>query len=85
MPAVGRAFWMSSGPTAPPAGTPRAVCAGPCPDGFGSSPWRRLQSKSGQPVPVPCHPHNKEVLPDVQREPPVFQFMPVASCPGTGY
>ncbi|XP_068793723.1 lebercilin isoform X2 [Struthio camelus] len=33
---------------------------------------RRLHHLSGQPVPVLCHPHSKEVFPQVQRELPVF-------------
>ena len=33
---------------------------------------------SGQPVPL----HSKNVLSDVQRESLVFQFVPIASCPG---
>ena len=40
---------------------------------------RRLHNLSGQRVPVLHHPHRKEVLPDVQRESPVFQFVPIAS------
>ena len=28
---------------------------------------------------------NKEMLLDVQREPPVLQFVPISSCPGTGH
>ena len=31
-------------------------------------------------MPVPGHPYSEKVFPDVQREPPVFQFVPVASC-----
>jgi len=41
--------------------------------------WR-LHNISGQPVPVLGHPHSEKVFPDVQRQPPVFQFVPVASC-----
>ena len=36
----------------------------------------RLHNLSGQPVPVLCDPHSKKVFPHVQREPPVFQFVP---------
>jgi len=46
---------------------------------------RRLHSPSGQPVPVLRHPQREEVLPYVQTELPVLQFVPVASCPVTGY
>ena len=34
-------------------------------------------------VPVLSHPHSTEVLPGVQGEPPVFQFVTMGSCPGT--
>ena len=37
----------------------------------------------GQAVPVLRHPHSKPALTDVHREPPVFQFVPNASCPVT--
>lgn len=29
-------------------------------------------------------PHSKNLFPNIQREPPVFQFVPIASCPITG-
>lgn len=48
-----------------------------CPDGFLVSP--NLKISPGQPVPEISHPQS-EVFPDVEREPPVFQFAPVA-CP----
>ena len=35
----------------------------------------RLHHLSGQPVPVLCHPHSKEVLPDVQTEPLMLQLV----------
>ena len=31
------------------------------------------------------HPYSKKVFPDVQREPPVFGFAPIASGPVTGH
>ena len=37
--------------------------------------WR-LHNHSGQPLPVVGHPHSKKVLPDVQTDPSVFQFVP---------
>jgi len=45
--------------------------------------WR-LHNLPGQPVPVLRHPQREEVLPHVQMELPVLQFMPVAPCPVTG-
>jgi len=38
-----------------------------------------------QPVALVNHPHSEKVFPHVQMEPPVFQFLPVASCLVTGY
>jgi len=46
---------------------------------------QRLHNLPGQPVPALCHPHSKKVFPDSQREPPLFQFVPIASCPVTGH
>lgn len=34
----------------------------------------------GQPVPMLSHPHMKEVFPDTQKEPPMFESVPTASC-----
>ena len=45
---------------------------------------RRLHNLPGQPVPVLRHPQREEVLPRVQMELPVLQFVPVAPCPVTG-
>jgi len=42
---------------------------------------RRLHNLPGQPVPVLYHPHREEVLPHVQLELPVLQFVPIAPCP----
>lgn len=54
------------------------------PAGFWRSPRRRLHNYSRQDIPVLHYLHITEVLPDVQRELLVFQFMPIASWPGTG-
>lgn len=43
-----------------------------------------LHNLSGQPVTVLSRLYS-EVLPDVQAEPPVFQFVPIASYPSTGH
>ena len=45
---------------------------------------RRLHNISGKPVPVLRHPQREEVLPHVQTELPVPQFVPIAPCPVTG-
>ena len=42
---------------------------------------RRIHSLSGQPVPVLHHPQSKDILPRVQLELPVLQFVLVAPCP----
>lgn len=44
----------------------------------------RLYHLSVQSVPVLCHLHSTEVLPDVHMGPPVLPFVLMASCPGTG-
>jgi len=46
---------------------------------------RRLYNLSDKPLSVVSQPNSKKVFPDVQREPPVFQFMPIASCPVSGH
>ena len=46
---------------------------------------RRLHSLPGQPVPVLRRPKREEVLPHVQTELPVPQFVPIAPCPVTGH
>jgi len=69
----------SSTPISAPAGTPRAGCPGSCPRGFWGSPRRRLHNLSGQPVPPFSHPHSKGMLPHVQVERSVFQFVSIAS------
>ena len=56
------------------AGSSTAGCTGPCP----------LHNLPGQPVPVLRHPQREEVLPHVQTELPVPQFVPIAPCPVTG-
>lgn len=65
------------------AGLVKARYAGPCPGVFEDMPRGRVHSLSGQPVPALCHMHITEVLPGVQRAPPVLCFVPIASCPVT--
>jgi len=45
---------------------------------------RRLHNLPGQPVPGLRHPQREEVLPCVQLELPLLQFVPVALCPVAG-
>jgi len=46
---------------------------------------RRIDNLSGLPVPVLRHPQSEEVLPHVQMELPILQFVPVAACPVAGH
>ena len=46
---------------------------------------RRLHSLPGQPVPVLRHPQREEVLPHIQTELPLLQFVPIAPCPVAGH
>ena len=46
---------------------------------------RRIHNLSGQPVAGLCHPQREEVLPHVQMELPVLQFVPIAPCPVAGH
>jgi len=46
---------------------------------------RRIHNLPGQPVPVLRHPQREKVLPHVQMELPVPQFVPIAPCPVTGH
>jgi len=46
---------------------------------------RRLHNLSGQPVLVLCHSHNQEVLPHIQMQFLLFQFVPIAPCPVAGH
>jgi len=46
---------------------------------------RRIHNLPGQPVPGLYHPQSKLVLPHVQMELPLLQFVPVAPCPVAGH
>jgi len=46
---------------------------------------RRIHDLFGQLVPVLRHPQSEEVLPHVQVELPVLQFVPTAPCPVAGH
>jgi len=46
---------------------------------------RRLHNLLGQPVPGLHHPQSEAVLPHVQLELPLLQFVPVAPCPVASY
>ncbi|NWW54203.1 SHAN3 protein, partial [Pedionomus torquatus] len=60
----------------PPQVAPSSIQPGLEPlQGWGS------HSFSGQPLPVPHHPHSKEVLPKIQSKSPLFQFKTLPPCP----
>jgi len=46
---------------------------------------RTLHNLPGQPVPGLRHPQSEEVLPHVQLELPLLQFVPIAPCPVAGH
>ena len=46
---------------------------------------KRSHNLPGQPVPVLHHPQREEVIPHVQTELPLLQFVPIAPCPVTGH
>ena len=79
---AGRAFCVPLCPCVPapaPAAPPRAGCPGPWPGGFWRAPGRRPHSLWAACASAPSP------ATDVQREPPGLQFVPMASCPGTGH
>jgi len=45
----------------------------------------RIHNLPGQPPPGLHHPQSEEVLPHVQTELPLLQFVPVAPCPVAGH
>jgi len=82
---VGRELCESSGPTTlPKQGHLEQAAQDLLQAGFEYLQRRRLHNSSGQAVPVLCHPKSKEVLPHVQTELPMLQFVPVAPCPVAG-
>ena len=79
---VGRGLWDSSSPKQFHLEQAAQDCVQV---GFEYLQRRRIHSCSGQPVPVLCHPQSKEVLPHVQMELPMLQFVPIAPCPVAGH
>lgn len=58
-------------------------CSGSCPDGIWISPRRYIHKRAGKCVPVLSL--TLKGSPDVQREPPTFWFVAIASGPVTGH
>ena len=76
---VGRDLCGSSSPTLlPKQGLPQQAAQDIVQMGLEYLQRRRLHNPSGQPFPVLCHPQSEEVLPHVQTELPMLQFVPVA-------
>ena len=83
---VGKDFCGSSGPTTLlKQGHLELAAQGYVHKAFECPQGGRLHNLPWQPIPVLGCPHSKKVFPDVQREPPVFQCVPIASGPVTGH
>ena len=83
---VGRDLWGSSSPTPlPKQGHPEQAAQDLVQAGLEYLQRRRLHNLPGQPVPGLRHPQREEVLPHMQLELPVLQFVPIAPCPVTGH
>ena len=75
---VGGDFWRSSGPTL-------LLKPGHLELAAQDHVQMALDCLQGWRVHHLSHPHSEKVFPDVQREPPVFPFVPMATCPITGH
>ena len=83
---VGRDLWVSSSPSLlPKQGHPEQAAQDCIQVGFEYLQRKTLHNPSWQPVPGLHHPQREEVLPHVQTELPVLQFVPVAPCPVAGH
>jgi len=83
---VGRDLWGSSTPTSlPKQGDLLQAAQELFQAGFEYLQRRRLHNPSGQPLPGLHHPQREKVLPHVQMELPMLQFVPVTPCPVAGH
>jgi len=83
---VGRALCGSSSPTLlPKQGHLQQAAQHRVQAGLEYLQRRRLHNLPGQPVPVLRHPQREEVLPSVQTELLMLQFVPIAPCPVAGH
>lgn len=73
----GRDLWIVQPNPSAQAGPLRGNCPGPCPNSSGIPLRWRFQNHFRQPMPVYGHPDRNKVLPDVEREPHVFQSVPM--------
>jgi len=79
---IGKDLWGSSSPTPlPKQGHLQQAAQDLVQAGLECLQRRRHHNLPGQPVPVLHHPQSEEVLPQVQMELPVPQFVPIAPCP----
>ena len=78
-------LWVTQSNPPAKAGSPTAGCTGPCQAGLEYLQRRRLYNLPGQPGPGLHHPQREEVLPPVQLELPLLQFVPIAPCPVAGH
>ena len=83
---VGRALCGSPNPTPlPKQGHPAQAAQDRVQAGLEYLQRRRLHNLPGQPGPGLRHPQREDVLPHVQLELPLLQFVPVAPCPISGH
>jgi len=82
---VGRDLCGSPSPTPCPSRITQSRLHSTVARGVGTSPEKETPQPSGQPGPGLCHPQREEVLPRVQLELPLPQFVPVAPCPVAGH
>jgi len=83
---LGRDLCGSSSPTPlPKQGHPQQAAQDRVQAGLEYLQRRRLHDLPGQPGPGLRYPQREEVLPHVQLELPLLQFVPVAPCPVTGH
>ena len=83
---VGKDLWRSSSPTLlPKQGQLEQAAQDHVQVGLEYLLRRRLHNPSRQPLPVLCHCQSEEVLPHLQLELTMLQFVPVAPCPLTGH
>ena len=83
---LGRDLWRSSSATLPlKQGHLQPVVQDHVQRAFNYLQGWRLHNLSGHPVPVLGHLHSEKGFLDIQREPPVFQFLLIASGPVTGH
>jgi len=83
---VGRDLCGSPSPTpCPSQGHPEQAAQDRVQAGLEYLQRRRLHSLPGQPGPGLRHLQSEEVLPHVQTELPLLQFVPIAPCPVAGH